>query len=77
MIFTFENYIVPIPEFVLSEDSITINNRTFSNKNEVDSIRREILNSIDKGLVDLKKVNAPEFVKVLCSKMRDSYGIHF
>lgn len=77
MIFTFENYIVPIPEFVLTENSITINKQTFSNKNEVDSIRREILNSIDKGLVDLKKANAPEFVKVLCSEMRDSYGIHF
>lgn len=71
MTFVFEKYIVPISEFVLDEDSITINNRIFSNKNELDTIRSEILNNLDKGLVVLKKTNTPEFVKFLCSKMEE------
>ncbi|MBR4322296.1 hypothetical protein [Treponema sp.] len=71
MTFVFEKYIVPISEFVLDEDSITINNRIFSNKNELDTIRSEILNNLDKGLVVLKKTNTPELVKFLCSKMEE------
>lgn len=71
MTFVFEKYIVPISEFVLDEDSITINNRIFSNKNELNTIRSEILNNLDKGLVVLKKTNTPELVKFLCSKMEE------